>query len=244
MRRLYPQVGDEALDEVYGDVASGPGPWLAIGMVSSVDGAATLDGASGGLGQEGDLAAFRGLRAACDVILVGAGTVRVESYGPPRMRPHEVGRRGVRGQSDRPAIAVVSSSLDMTGADRLFEEDPTWRPIVVTHRGADPVRVADLVDRGGEVVTAGTGRVDLVAAVEALHARGLRRILCEGGPHLNAQLLADGLVDEVFVTVAPRLVGGAASRIVVGDHPLEVPLDLAGVRQHGNEVLLRYRVAR
>lgn len=244
MRRLYPDVGEEALDEVYSDVAAGSMTWLAIGMVGSVDGAATVDGVSGALGLEGDLAAFRGLRAACDVILVGAGTVRAEGYGPPRMRPHEVARRRARGQSERPAIAVVSSSLDLTGAERLFEQDPTWRPIVVTHQGADPVRTADLADRGVEVVTAGAADVDLTVAVDALRGRGLRRILCEGGPHLNGQLLAGGLVDELFVTVAPTLVGGSASRIVVGDHTVEVAVDLAGVRQHGNEVLLRYRVAR
>ena len=244
MRRLYPDVGEEALDEVYGDVAVGSTPWLAIGMVSSVDGAATVDGVSGGLGQEGDLAAFRGLRATCDVILVGAGTARAEGYGPPRMRPQEVARRRARGQSERPVIAVVSSSLDLTGAERLIEDDPTWRPIVVTHADADRIRVADLADRGVEVVTAGVGRVDLAAAADALRDRGLRRILCEGGPHLNGQLLVDGLVDEIFVTVAPSLVGGPGSRIVVGDHAVDVALDLVGVRQHGNEVLLRYRVAR
>lgn len=244
MRRLYPDVGEEALDDVYGDVAAGSGPWLAIGMVGSVDGAATIDGVSGGLGQEGDLAAFRGLRAACDVILVGAGTVRAEGYGPPRMRPAEVARRESRGQSERPAIAVVSSSLDLTGAERLLEQVPTWRPIVVTHEGADPGRAADLADLGVEVVRAGAGDVDLTAAVDALRGRGLRRILCEGGPHLNGQLLADGLVDEVFLTIAPTLVGGPSSRIVVGDRTVDVALDLVGVRQHGNEVLLRYRVAR
>lgn len=244
MRRLYPEVGEEALDEVYGDVAVGSGPWLAIGMVSSVDGAATVGGTSGGLGQEGDRAAFRGLRAACDVILVGAGTVRAERYGPPRMRAHDVAVRRARGQAERPAIAVVSSSLDLAGADRLLAEDPAWRPIVVTHEGADPARVADLVDRGAEVVMAGSGRVDLRVAADALRARGMQRILCEGGPHLNGQLFDDGLVDEVFVTVAPILLAGPAPRIVVGQTAVEVPVDLVGVRQHGNEVLLRYRVAR
>jgi riboflavin-specific deaminase-like protein len=244
MRRLYPAGGEEPLDEVYGDVAAGSGSWVALGMVTSVDGAATVDGVSGGLGQEGDRAAFRGLRAACDVILVGAGTVRAERYGPPRTRPHDVARRAARGQAERPAIAVVSSSLDLTGADRLLEEDPTWRPIVITHRGADPTLVAELTRQGVDVVTAGEARVDLVAAVDALRSRGMRRILCEGGPRLNGQMLAHGLIDEVFVTVAPRLAGGPAPRIVVGDALAETVLELVGVRQHGDEVLLRYRVAR
>lgn len=244
MRRLYPDPGEESLDDVYADVAAPARPWLALGMVSSVDGAATIDGVSGQLGHEGDRAAFRGLRSACDVILVGAGTVRAEHYGPPRTQANEIDRRRARGQSDHPAIAVISASLDLTGAERLLTADRAWRPIVVTHRRADPARLAALQQDGVRIVTAGDERVDLGDAISALRDLGLNRILCEGGPHLNGQLLAAGLVDELFVTIAPTAVGGSAHRIVVGDAATPVPLELVGVRLHGGDLLLHYRVAR
>lgn len=245
MERLYPAPTGESTEDVYAEIGDRSGPWLAIGMVHSADGAATIDGVSGGLGAEGDRAAFRGLRAACDVILVGAGTVRAEGYGPPRMRPHDIARRTARGQRDRPAIAVVSASLDLHGAERLLDEDPDWRPIVVTTQDSDGERRDALHRRGAEVVIAGRHRVDLTAAVEVLRGRGMTRVLSEGGPHLNGGLLAADLVDELFVTVAPTVVGGGPPiRIVAGDLEEPVGLVLEGVRMHGSEVFLHYRVDR
>lgn len=244
MQRLYPDPGDEALEAVYAEIAGGSDRWVALGMVASIDGAATVDGVSRGLGQDGDRAAFRALRAAADLILVGAGTVRAERYGPPKVASEVAAARHERGQADRAGIAVVSRSLDLDLEGRLFTEDPSWRPIVVTSLVADPDKVTALEETGAEVLVAGDDLVDLSAAVERLRTLGYGRILGEGGPSLNGQLLADGLVDEIFLTVAPSLVGGQANRIVTSRTASPTRMDLLGVRRHGNEVLLRYRVAR
>jgi riboflavin-specific deaminase-like protein len=241
--RRFPDVADESLDDAYSDLDPGVGgPWVAVSMVASVDGAVTLEGRSGGLGGEGDRVVFRALRDVADVVLVGAGTVRVEGYGPPRhRRPAAVARRRARGQQDRPAIAVVSRSLDLRGADRLLEGAQEAAVVVLTSADADQDRARDLRERGIEVVAAGDHDVDLDRAVDLLHDRGWMRVLCEGGPRLNGQLLAAGRVDEIFVTVAPVVVGGAAGRIVTGDLPVPLPLDLVAVRHHDGELYLRYR---
>jgi riboflavin biosynthesis pyrimidine reductase len=238
VERRFPDVAEVSFDDVYADLPPA-GRWVAVSMVASLDGAVTVDGRSGGLGGEGDRAVFRSLRDVADVILVGAGTARIEDYGPPRPRAAE--RRQARGQTDRAALAIVSRRLDLN--DRLFE-DPGFRPIVLTITDAPSDRREALARRGAEVVAVGTGDVDLGAAVDHLGSNGMARILCEGGPTLNGQLFTAGLVDEIFVTVAPAIVGGDARRIVAGGLPATLALDLVEIRVHDSEVHLRYRVSR
>ncbi len=253
MRRLLPTGGhdgsvdrpvDEELDQVYADVPPpGTAPWTAVSMVSSVDGAVSVDGTSGALGGAGDLAAFRALRAAADVVLVGIGTVRAEDYGPVRIRPALAAGRRSRGQAERPPIAVVTRSLDLGPSRRLFEGDGP-PPIMVTTADAPADARTRLEDLGAEVIVAGAGSVDLRAALNALRARCGPRVLVEGGPRLNAELLGAGLVDELFLTLAPTVAGGAAGRIVAATSASGFPvaLDLVAVRHHEGDLLLRYRV--
>lgn len=243
MQQWYPGRLDEPLEAVYDDLPPpGLDRWVAVNMVSSVDGAVTIGGVSGPLGAEGDRAGFRALRAAADVILVGAGTARAEQYGPPRPTAEVRATRRDRGQSPLPAVAVVSRSLDLTGADRLLDADA--EVVVVTTSDAPADRVQALQARGVRVVGAGQGDVDLAEALDRLASDGLGRVLCEGGPRLNRALLAAGLVDEVFVTVAPVLAGGEGPGIVHGDLPAPARLELVEGRHHGGELLLRYAVRR
>ncbi|MBW3658768.1 MAG: dihydrofolate reductase family protein [Actinobacteria bacterium] len=240
MRRFLPVPGDEPLDEVYADLdlpAGGARPHVYLGMVSSVDGSAVVDGRSTGLGGAGDRAAFGALRRTCDVILVGAGTVRQEDYRPPRAPEHVVARRSARGLAPRATIAVVTASGRLDPGSRLFA-DPTYRPVVVTSAATDVDHLAGVAD----VLRAGDAEVDLAGALAELAARGARRVLCEGGPSLNAALLRAGLVDELFLTIAPTLVGASAHRILDGVLPAPVDLELVELRAHDSELLLRYRV--
>jgi riboflavin-specific deaminase-like protein len=225
---------------VYADLDP-PGRWVALGMIASVDGAVEVGGVSGPLGGEGDRLGFRSLRAVADVVLVGAGTVRAENYGPTRIHEDLVAHRRARAQADRAALAVVTGSLDLDDAPRLFE-DGDFRPIVVTTASAPADRRAQLEAQGADILEAGDDTVDLQAALDLLADRGLRRVLVEGGPGLNHALLSRGLVDEVFITLGPWLVGGTGSGLVDGalDDPL--PLTLLEGRVHGDEVLLRYAV--
>lgn len=241
MRQWYPRGRDEVFEDVYPDLPpEGRQRWVAVNMVTSVDGAVAVGGVSGPLGGDGDLAGFRVLRAAVDVVMAGAGTARAEQYGPPKVSPSARTQRRVRGQSEQPAVAVVSRSLDLTGADRLLEGNTTV--FVLTVADAPPARREALRARGVTVLEAGRDTVDLADALDQLAALGMGRVLCEGGPSLNRALLAAGLVDELFVTVAPTVVGGDGPGIVSGALPGTIALSLREGRLHDGEVLLRYRV--
>lgn len=243
MQQWYPGRGEHDLADVYADLPpAGRDRWVAINMVTSLDGAVAVGGVSGPLGADGDRAGFRALRAAADVVLVGAGTARAEQYGPPRPSAQARAGRRARGQAPVATVAVVSRSLDLTGADRLLDADSGV--VVVTTDEASADRGDVLRRRGVRVLPAGSGEVDLAAALDALAGDGLGRVLCEGGPRLNHDLLLAGLVDEVFVTVAPLLVGGHGPGIVHGNLPAPLGLELAEARHHEGELLLRYRVRR
>jgi riboflavin-specific deaminase-like protein len=250
VRRLVPDVVDMALEDTYrGLVLPGPPPGreraaVSLGMVSSVDGAVAVEGSSAGLGGEADRRAFRRLRDACDAILVGAGTVRAEDYGPPRAPAARAEARRSAGLGPAPQLIVATRSADLSPDARLFraERDPgVPPPVVITHAGAPSHRVAALTEVA-EVVTLGSADVDLDALLQWCRDRGLPRVLCEGGPSLNGALLAAGLVDEVFLTLAPTVVGGPAGRIVAGPALGPDPLDLVAVHEHDGELLLRYRM--
>lgn len=242
VRRLLPDGGDEPLDALYLDVevplATGR-PWVYLDMVASVDGAATVGGVTADLGGEADGLAFRRLRETCDAILVGAGTVRAENYGQARADEPVRRRRAARGLAAQPTMVVVTRSLDLDPDGRLFTA-PGPRPLVLTGAAGDPARRERLAEVA-EVVTAGETEVDLAVALEVLYDRGHRRVLCEGGPRLNAQLVAADLVDELFLTITPCLVSGDAPRIVHGGPDLPRAFTLREAREHDSELLLRYR---
>lgn len=203
MRQLLPEVVDgvdpAALYAADDRPRPAGRPWVAVNMIASADGATSVDGVSGPLGAPGDKAVFRALRAVADVVLVGAGTVRAERYGPARAR-----------------IAVVTASGDLDPGLRLFAEaDPARPPLVITCSSADRGRL-DALRGVAEVVVAGDDRVELGSALGRLAGDGAGVVLCEGGPTLNAQLIAGGLVDEWCITFAPWLVGGEGLRSAAG----------------------------
>jgi riboflavin biosynthesis pyrimidine reductase len=225
MRQLLPILVDPVDPmAVYGDLPVARGrPGVRLNMIASVDGATTLAGVSGGLGGRADRALFAVLRSLADVVLVAAGTVRAEGYGP----------------SSTP-VAVVSRSLRLDW-DAPFFAAPLARPLVVTVAQAPPARLARAA-AVADVVVAGERSVDLAAALAELGRRGWRAVLAEGGPSLNGQLAAADLLDELCLTLSPRLAGGGAKRILDGE-PLPGP---AGVRlrslcEQDGFLFLRYR---
>ena len=186
-------------------------PWVALQMVASLDGAIAVDGRSSGLGGAADRRSFLRLRARADVVLAGAGTARDEDYGPPGEPDTAAAEaRRTRGQAPRPVLALVTRSGRLDPDSRLFADG--HRPIVVTTSTTDLGAAADRVDARRH----GVDDVDLAGALRDLHADGVRWVTCEGGPSLNAAMVAAGLVDEVFVTVAPRLVGAHDATLVDG----------------------------
>ncbi|MEV0583469.1 pyrimidine reductase family protein [Nonomuraea sp. NPDC050310] len=226
MRRIFPDPAEDPdLIQAY---AYPVDHWLRVNMVASADGAAWVKGLSGGLSGKGDRRIFGVLRGLADVIVAGAATVRAEGYGPAKPR---------EGREVPPPIAVVTRRMDLDLGGTLFTEART-RTIVITCEAAPRDRVeaaAELAD----VIVAGGDRVDFPAAVEFLRMRGLTRILCEGGPRINAQLAADDLIDELCLTVSPLLIGGVAARILNGEAS-HVPLRLTQVLEEDGVLFQRY----
>jgi riboflavin biosynthesis pyrimidine reductase len=184
-------------------------PWVTLGMISSVDGSAVVDGGSTALGGPPDRAVFRALRAVSDVVLTGASTVRAERYRAPRLPDRLEAWRRSQGLSLAPRVAVVSNTLDLDLTDSLKED----RPIILTSLSAPPRRVEELAPHA-EVVVAGVDRVDLVEGLAELRRRGVGRVVLEGGPRLNGQMT--GLLDEACVTISPTIAAGEGQRIIVG----------------------------
>jgi riboflavin-specific deaminase-like protein len=238
-RLLPPPAGATTPEEAYTVRRPAPAgrPWVLLDMVASLDGATAIDGRSGGLGGPGDKAVFHTLRGLADVILVGAGTARAEHYGPPRVPEAVQEVRVLRGQQALPRIAVVSRSLDLPADSRLFEADPP--PIVITAPGTALARRAELAQRADVLLAGQTDDVDLAAALGSLREMGHEVVVCEGGPVLNGQLLAAGLVDELCLTVAPLIVSGPSARAVVGPAVAPVGFELAHVLEQDGELFLR-----
>jgi riboflavin-specific deaminase-like protein len=216
IRRLFPAGGQVVEDLVAFalDEHRPGGHHLMLNMVTSLDGATSVGGEATPLGDDDDRALFRALRAACDVILVGAGTVRAEDYGPVRLPAEAVEARQSRHLPPAPRLAIVSRSLDLDPAARVFS-NPERRPYIITGEDAPPARRQVLAERA-EIVVAGESGADPKSITEALHDKGHAVILCEGGPTLNSQFIASGLVDELNLTVSPLIVGGSSFRLTHG----------------------------
>ena len=238
---LWPGHGDDVRDEAILAAYAPPGsPWLRMNFVASLDGAATREGRSGGIGGDADKRVFELLRRWADVVLVGAGTVRAEGYGGMRVDDDAVAWRTAHGFAAQPVLALVSARLDLDPASTVFTEAPV-RPVVYTVASAPADRRAALA-AVADVVDAGDGAADPVLVRADLVARGLGRIHSEGGPSLFGAFLAAGVVDELCLTLAPSLEAGSAGRIAHTEHGVPTGMALAGVlRSADGELLLRYR---
>ncbi|MCI4676244.1 pyrimidine reductase family protein [Candidatus Mycolicibacterium alkanivorans] len=209
-------VDDDGLYTLYAYPPDAP-RWVRANAIISLDGGATTDGTSGGLGGLGDRRLFRILRELADVIVVGAGTARAENYSGAQMTVAQRRNRQRRGQSEIPPIALVTRSgrLDRDLAVLTRTEVP---PLVLTCADA-AAQARTQLGAAAEVLDCSaedSAHVDPATAVAALAERGLPRMLCEGGPSLMGTFLAAGLLDEMCLTTAPVLVGGSAPRITAG----------------------------
>ncbi|MYE08659.1 MAG: pyrimidine reductase family protein [Acidimicrobiaceae bacterium] len=201
-------------------------PWLMLNMIASADGAIAVDGTSEALGNPADEAVFSAVRACADWIVAAAGTVRAERYSLPRPGAESRRARRAAGRSDRPRLAVVSASLDLDLDLPLFADQRAGDelPVILTGRDA-AAGAADRLEPVAEVVRLASVRPQAEEILAELDRRGAEVVLSEGGPSFNAQLADAGVIDELCLSIAPLVTGGAGPRIVHGSLRT-VPLNL------------------
>ncbi len=242
MRQLLPrEIFEVALEDLeYPDDCTIPSerPWVMANMVVSVDGAYAVDARSGGLGTDGDRRLFHHLRQGADAILVAAGTARQERYRRPAGPPEAVRRRRSRHQSDHPRLVLVSRSLNLPEDLPLFGGDGEV-PLVLHPATAAGDGLPPTVD----TCAVGDKELDLVAALAMLRRSGVERLLCEGGPSLLGQLHQADLIDELFLTVSPSLVGGKDVGILGRTPALQRRMQLHRLMEEDGALFLTYRRA-
>jgi riboflavin biosynthesis pyrimidine reductase len=215
MRRLHPDPTEHiSAADAYDVVRPRPGkrPWLGLCMVASVDGSTVVDHRSEALSSEADREVLSTLRSLADVIVVGAGTVRIEGYGPPK----KPGQR----------IGVVSRSGNVDLSMPLFASGAAFL-----------IMPASAPERPIDTIRAGDGELDLAAALSQLDVDFVQ---AEGGPRLNAALAAADLIDELNLTISPMLSGGDGPRVTAGAEPIFHRLGLAHVLEDDGFLFTRY----
>jgi 5-amino-6-(5-phosphoribosylamino)uracil reductase len=242
LRRLYPRPGETTPEELVaaldlGSRAPQTRPYVAVNMVSTLDGRAATDGNTRGLGGEHDRKLFHLLRASADALLVGAGTARIERYAAA-VKNDELRDARERHGLDREQPTVIVSARLVLPSDLPLLQDPDSRVIVAT--AADHELEGVAADIGYE--RTGDDLQLLLARLRSDY--GFRSLLCEGGPTLVSYMLAAGLVDELFLSIAPKLAGGGDEPTIASGPLLPEPADadLVWLCEAGGELFTRWRV--
>lgn len=242
MRRLAPDPGETTVERQldayrpWEEPREGR-PFVAANFAVTLDGRATIGGTSGAIGSDTDTAMLVGLRGRFDAVMIGAGTMRAERYGDMVPREEVRDAREAIGLPPVPLMILVSGRLDLPWDAPLFA-DGGGRVLIFTSSETEPPETTADVR-----VVRHEDSVDLGAALHQLRDEyDVRALLCEGGPRLHGQLWAAGLVDELFLTMAPRLTGGDGPRIVEGQAlPKIAELELAWLLEESGELFSRYR---
>jgi riboflavin biosynthesis pyrimidine reductase len=220
-RRVLPDAAEDlTADELAAAVPGEPPedrPFLLVNMIATADGRATIAGRTGPIANRADYELFHALRTRVDAVMVGAETVRVESYGP--MEPTGV---------------LVTRSVNVP-ADVGLLSAPDNRVVVLT---PTPDRTLDATAARVEYL-----RDELPAGVRRLRTElGMRSVLCEGGPQILGDLLRAELVDELHLVIAPKLAGGVDPTTIVSGAVLDPPvaLTLLSLHESGGYLFLRY----
>ena len=242
LQRIHPRPGETTPQDLIarldlGSRAPADRPYVVANMVASLDGKAVAEGQTRALSSEVDRALFHQLRTQADALLVGAGTVRAERYGRAT-KSHELrAKREQEGLEPEPLTVIVSGRLDL------------WPELPVLQASGAPVVIATAAEHELEGVAADVTYLRTASDLPLMLARlraehGVRSMLCEGGPTLLSFLMAAGLVDELFLSVSPQILGGADELTIVAGRVLPQPLaaELVWLCEAGGELFGRWRL--
>lgn len=223
-------------------------PYTVLTMIATLDGKAIVGGSGStwALGTEGDHLLFKQIQRNCDAVIVGSGVMRVDDVPYPRISPEEAARRAASGLRPRPLWILVSGSGRVSPDLRVFRA-PAEDTLLVTTEQADPGALAALADRT-QVRAFGRESVDFQALGQALRAEyGIKRLNSIGGPMLNGAMLEARVIDELFLTLAPKIQNGRGGVTLFEGEPL--PADrlaeasLVSLYRWKDELYLRYRLS-
>jgi len=240
-KRLHPAPGEfadgAAVVEDLRFEAHEDRPYLVLNMVTTADGRVTIGGRSGPIGNAADQDLFHALRTRVDAVMVGAGTLRAENYGRLVRKPERREARERAGLEPDPLAVIVSGRLDLPD-DLPLLHAPEQKVLVATFSDRELPGTAQI-----EYLRSQEGAVDMTALLRELANRGIRSVLCEGGPTLNAELLrADG-VDELFHCLAPKLAGEPdAPTMVSGVLHEAIEMELLSLMESDSHLFARFRL--
>jgi riboflavin-specific deaminase-like protein len=245
LRRLLPSAASLTADALaaeldFAALATAARPYVAVNMVATVDGRASVAGRTAPISSVADRQFFHALRTRVDAVMVGAGTLRTERYGRLVRDLHRREQRVASGLEADPLAIVVSGRLDLS-CDLPLLADGASRVVVIT------ASEGSIEGCAADVEYLRSSPVDLAGALARVRdEHGVRSILCEGGPNLNASLLASGLIDELFLTTVGKLAGGAGALTIIGSAPIDEPVDveLRWLLECDGELFARYAVRR
>lgn len=242
MRRLIPDPGPTYLENelsAYRPWESPPDdrPHVAVNMVTTLDGRASLQGDTKRLGSRTDTAHLLGLRTRFDAVMIGGGTMRAERYGRINSKPEHRERRERDGLAPEALAVIISGALDLPFDAPLFT-DGHGRVVIFTRkrRAPETATPVDLVTVDGLIEPS-----EVLAYLR--QSEGVRALLCEGGPNLFGQLVAGKLVDDLFLTTTPVAIGGDAPHILEANLPDEVQFELTSLAEAEGDLFARYRLA-
>jgi riboflavin-specific deaminase-like protein len=244
MRRLLPEPGTTSVEEQVHNLelvalAHEDRPYVVTNFAVTVDGQATLRGKAGPIGSDTDTVMLQRLRTQVDAVMIGAGTLRAERYGRMVSDPRLRAWRERIGLPHDPLAVIISGTLDLPWDASIFTCGD-GQVLVFTTADEEPPRTETSVR-----IVRQEGRVDLAEAMRSLRREhGIRALLCEGGPHIHAEMVEQDLVDELFVTHAPKLGGGDGLGLVAGLSERERPLELVWLLEEAGELFARYRFVR
>jgi riboflavin biosynthesis pyrimidine reductase len=247
LRRLHPDPATVDSAELLGDLRLGERahadrPWTVTNFATTADGRATIDGRSGPIGDDGDMEIFRRLRTQVDALLIGTRTLAIERYGRAVRRPELQAVREALGLAPEPLVATVSRGGELPLDIPLFQEPEANVVVFVPSGTAQPDCPARVT-----LVRLDPAELTLTTALRHLRTEhGVRSLLCEGGPTLMGALLHEGLVDELFLTLAPQLAGGGSGPTISSGPSLAEPaaLELGWALERAGSLYLRYAVQR
>jgi riboflavin-specific deaminase-like protein len=248
LRRLLPEQQEVTLEQAYASLrldehVRPDRPYVVANMVATADGRATLAGSTRAISSDADRALFHSLREQVDAVMAGTATIALERYGRLVRDPERVRRRVERELEPLPLAVTASRSLELPAEAPLFQ-DPDSRIVVLTGS------VTEAPSCGAELMIEhmpadGGHEIDLARGMQLLRERyAVRTLLLEGGPTLLAAMMQAGVVDELFLAIAPLAVGSGSEPAIVEGEPLPEPvsLSLVGVLEDEGFLFLRYEI--